>query len=135
MRQLLHRITGASSNAQNTNLCAVCQNLFTGRRVDKALGVTPTAVLGQDFHQLEESVLSGCQFCRLRWSQLTSEQRDELKECLKVTYGFWQSRIGDGVEFSYWLDHKFDGSKPWFRKSVLINAKAGIHHQSLKRSG
>jgi hypothetical protein len=131
MHRLLRRIIGANSDAQNANLCAVCRNLFTGRRVDKALGVTPTAVLGQDFRQLEESVRSGCQLCRLRWSQLTPEHRDELKECWKVTYGFWESRVGDGVAFAYWLDHKFGGSKPWLEKSVLIKAKAGIHDQIL----
>jgi hypothetical protein len=129
MRGLLQRITGAFSDAQNANFCAICRKLFAGRRVDKPLGVTGTAVLGQSFRQLEESARSGCQLCRLRWSQLTPEQRDELIAGWKVTYGFWRSRVGDGVAFAYWLDHKFNGSKPWLEKSVLLKAKAGIHNQ------
>jgi hypothetical protein len=131
MRRLLQRLSGASGDAQNPNLCAVCQNLFKGRRIDKELGVTATAVLGQDFCQLEKSVRIGCQLCQLRWNQLTPEQRVDLKECRKVTYGFWESRVGDGVAFEYWLDEKFGGIKPWLTKSVLIKAKAGMQDQML----
>jgi len=112
LQRLSQRLSGASSDAQNPNLCAVYQNLFRGCRIDKELGVTATAVLGQDFRQLEESVRIGCQLCQLRWSQLTPEQRVELKECRKVSYGFWESRVGDGVAFEYWLDDKFGGTKP-----------------------
>jgi len=106
MHRLLQRLSGASSDIQNSNLCAVCQNPFRGHRMDKelVLGATATAVLGQDFRQLEESVRFGCQLCQLRWNQLTPEQQVELKECQKVTYGFWKSRVGDGVTFEYWLD-------------------------------
>jgi hypothetical protein len=118
MHRLLQRMLGTSCDPQNTNFCAVCRKLFTGRRIHKELGVTATAILRQDFRQLEESARGSCQLCRLRWSQLTPQQRDELKECRKVTYGFWESRIGDGVVFEYWLDHKFGASKPWFSGSV-----------------
>jgi hypothetical protein len=131
MNRPVHRLLGASNDAQNPNICTVCQNLFSGCRVDKELGVTATAVLGQDFRQLEESMRSGCQLCQLRWNQLTPEERVELKECRKVTYGFWKSRVGDGVAFEYWLDEKFGGIKPSFTKSVLIKAKAGMHDQML----
>jgi hypothetical protein len=99
--------------------------------MELAIGDTTTAVLRQDFRQLEESVRIGCQLCQLRWNRLTLEQRVELKGCRKVTYCFWKSRLGDGVAFEYWLDEKFGGMKPSLRSSVLIKAKAGMHDQML----
>jgi len=130
MHRISQRLSGAihgPAQNVNANLCPVCQRLFTGSRVDKALGVTATAVLPQNFFQFEQSVRRGCQLCQLRWSHLTPEERVELREggCNKITYGFWESRVGDGVAFEYWLEHKFGGAKPWLSKSVLMKAKAG----------
>ncbi|RMZ90673.1 hypothetical protein DV736_g2094, partial [Chaetothyriales sp. CBS 134916] len=126
MYSFLQRLRLAPAIDNNSNLCTVCQSLLTGRRIDKALGVTATANLAQTFVQLEDSVRNGCRLCRLRWNGLTSDQRSELRLCEKVTFGFWQSSIGDGVVFEYWLDNKFAGMKPWLSLSVLMKAKAEV---------
>lgn len=83
MHRVSQRLSGVihgSAQNVNANLCPVCQRLFAARRVGKVLGVTATAVLPQNFFELEQSAGRGYQLCQLRWSHLTREERTELRE-------------------------------------------------------
>ena len=109
---------------RNPNLCSVCRPLFTGRRKDKVLGVSATELLPQTVQQLEHTASQGCDLCRLRWNQLKPAERSDLADCDKITYGFWQSRVGDGIVFEYWLNSWMGGLGPRVSRSVKLKERS-----------
>lgn len=109
----------------NPHLCSVCRPLFAGQRKDKELGVPATELLHQTVQQLEDTAAHGCNLCLLRWNQLKPEERIDLRDCTRITYGFWQSRVGDGVVFEYWLDTWEGGMKPRASRSVKLKKRSG----------
>ena len=136
MNHLLQRIAKPFMDNRNPNLCSVCRPLFTGQRKDKELGVPATELLPQTVQQLEHTATHGCDLCRLRWNQLKPEERSDLGNCDKITYGFWQSRVGDGVVFEYWLDTWEGGLKPRVSRSVKLKKHSGRSHSLIfKHSG
>lgn len=126
MEAIVQGMTNLATDVQNPTLCLTCRPLFTGQRKDKKLGGVATEVLAQDIRQLEHAATHGCDLCRLRWSQLNPEERSDLRGCVKVTYGFWQSGVGDGIVFEYWLDTWQDGVKPRVSRSVKLMKLSGM---------
>lgn len=110
----------------NPHLCSVCRPLFAGQRKDKELGVPATELLHQTVQQLEDTAAHGCNLCLLRWNQLKPEERIDLRDCTRITYGFWQSRVGDGVVFEYWLDTWEGGMKPRASRSVKLKKRSEV---------
>jgi hypothetical protein len=76
--------------------------------MQKDLGARPEVDLQQNVAELQTSAEQGCQLCWLRWIQ-TESYRHLLSKRQNTKFGFWESRLGDGIAFTYAY---LDGRKP-----------------------
>jgi hypothetical protein len=121
LSSFLHR--GSPSNG-DSRLCQACRSIFQGQRKDKPLGVTATHPFPQTLQELQSSAEQGCHLCYIRWHDLPPADRKALEGCSRVTFGFWQSSIGDGIAFEYFYSRP-QGGKSCLTKSVLIKPAEG----------
>lgn len=111
-----------------SNLCQTCTSMFQGERKDKPLGVTATQPLNQTLQELESSAENGCHLCYIRWHDLSPAERLALTGCEKVTFGFWKSRVGDGIAFEYFYAQLQVQPKPCLTKSVMLKPVDGMRY-------
>jgi hypothetical protein len=120
-----------SSTDRDSDICDSCNSLFRGERQDKPLGVTATTPFPQTLEELQCSANRGCHLCFIRWNGLSAAEKDDLRGCTKVTFGYWESAVGNGIAFEYFYPNgpcKSDG-KQCLTKSVglkLINCQNPI---------
>lgn len=120
----------SGSSIENCNLCGTCRCITQGRRKDKSLGVTATHLFAQTTQELALSAEHGCHLCYIRWQDLTIDDRKALEGCSKVTFGFWQSSVGDGVAFEYVYPKLPKEGKPCLMKSLRIKSKAEVAQET-----
>jgi hypothetical protein len=110
----------------HSSLCLQCRSIFSGNRQDNPLGTTAKAHFLQTLQGLQTSAESGaCHLCYIRWHDLSPKEREELQGCTEVTFGFWRSRVGDGVAFEYFYTRPPENGKQCLTKSVLLKSVDG----------
>ena len=128
-QEITSGISGSNSsttwNGQST-LCLHCRSIFSGNRQDKPLGVTAKAHFLQTLQGLQASAESGaCHLCYIRWHDLSRKEREDLRGCTKVTFGFWRSSVGDGIAFEYFYPRPPANGKACLTKSILLKSVDG----------
>lgn len=103
-----------------------CRSIFQGNRKTMPLGVTAPHPLNQTLKELQSSAENGCHLCFLRWHDLSPAERLALTGCEKVTFGFWESRVGDGIAFDYFYAQPQGKPKLCLTKSVLFKPVDGV---------
>ncbi len=110
----------------HSSLCLQCRSIFSGNRQDKPLGVTAKARFLQTLQGLQASAESGaCHLCYIRWHDLSRKEREDLQGCTKVTFGFWRSKVGDGIAFEYFYPRPPENGKACLMKSILLKSVDG----------
>ncbi|CZR67858.1 uncharacterized protein PAC_17757 [Phialocephala subalpina] len=120
LTSLLSSRSGRSPTDDLSTLCQPCASIFRSQYKDKPLGVTATHNFPQTVEQLQSSAESGCHLCYIRWDDLTPKDREALRGCAKITYGFWKSKIGNGIAFEYFYPTPPATGKPYLTVSVLF---------------
>jgi hypothetical protein len=118
----------SSSTASNghSSLCLQCRSIFSGNRQEKPLGITAKAHFLQTLQGLQTSAESGaCHLCYVRWHDLSRKEREDLRGCTKVTFGFWRSSVGDGIAFEYFYPRPPENGKACLTKSILLKSVDG----------
>lgn len=118
----------SSSTASNghSSLCLQCRSIFSGNRQEKPLGITAKARFLQTLQGLQTSAESGaCHLCYVRWHDLSRKEREDLRGCTKVTFGFWRSSVGDGIAFEYFYPRPPANGKACLTKSILLKSVDG----------
>lgn len=108
------------------SLCQTCRSIFEGQRKDKPLGVTAAHPFKQTFQELQSSAEQGCHLCYIRWQDLSPADRVALQGCIKVTFGFWQSSVGDGIAFEYFYPRLSKDGNSCLTKSVILKPIGGM---------
>ena len=81
-------------------LCNDCQSIFHGAKKVGNAGLPAEHVFPQSFKRLESSSQT-CQLCYLRWEQLSSEERNELRNSTIIKYFFYTLGKLSGLVFEY----------------------------------
>lgn len=125
LASLLSSRSGRPAREDLSTLCKPCSSIFRGQYKDKPLGVTATHHFPQSFELLQSSAEADCHLCYIRWNDLTLKDRDALRGCTKITYGFWKSNVGDGIAYEYFFPIPHAIEKPCLTLSVLFKPLDG----------
>jgi hypothetical protein len=106
-------------------LCKACKSMFQGSQREKELGGAATHSLGQNLLELDISARSGCHLCYVRSQQLSPVERVQVDVSADIKFGFWKSRVGDGIAFSFIIPNARRDSNPYLSKSTLIRPVKG----------
>jgi hypothetical protein len=128
-------IPNKNSSDGYSNLCQTCSSIFRGNRKDKPLGVTGRHPLNQTLQELQSSAENGCHLCYIRWNDLSAADKLALRGCVKVNFGFWESRVGNGLAFEYFYAiQPLEERTPCLTRSLLFKPVDGVCSHMLEFS-